>query len=116
MLNCRFDGTDTALMTPKPASSEDFKPAFVEQYKREFGFVLEKPVIVDDVRVKGVGRSFGSLGSSVWQEKSDFDGAWKTVGADRSETSTKVYFEGNGWVDVSVLLLDKLSAGETIEG
>lgn len=118
MLNCRFDGTDTALMTPKPKDSEDFKSAFVEQYKREFGFVLEKPVIVDDVRVKGVGRSFDSLGLSVWQEKRDLDGngKWKPVQGDRIESTTRVYFEGDGWIDVPVLLLDRLDPGDLVKG
>ena len=39
-LNLRYDGTDTAIMTMKP-DNEDYQKAFVTQYKREYGFVIE---------------------------------------------------------------------------
>jgi hypothetical protein len=38
MLLC--SGLDTSIMTLKPAD-EDYERAFVEQYKREYGFVVE---------------------------------------------------------------------------
>ena len=50
MLNMRFDGTDTALMI----SAEDdttFEARFKAAYKEQFGFVLDTPVVVDDVKV-----------------------------------------------------------------
>lgn len=50
MLNMRFDGTDTALMI----SAEDdsaFEERFKAAYKEQFGFVLDTPVVVDDVKV-----------------------------------------------------------------
>jgi len=31
--------------------------AFASAYQREFGFVLERPVVVDDVRVRATGRA-----------------------------------------------------------
>jgi 5-oxoprolinase (ATP-hydrolysing) len=31
--------------------------AFAAAYQREFGFVLERPVVVDDVRVRATGRA-----------------------------------------------------------
>lgn len=50
MLNMRFDGTDTALMI----TAEDdttFEAGFKAAYKEQFGFVLDTPVVVDDVKV-----------------------------------------------------------------
>jgi 5-oxoprolinase (ATP-hydrolysing) len=55
MLNMRFEGTDTALMVLPHADDgegdEDFESAFKRVYKAEFGFLLEKSVIVDDIKV-----------------------------------------------------------------
>ena len=55
MLNMRFEGTDTALMVLPHAEdgdgNEDFESAFKRVYKAEFGFLLEKSVIVDDIKV-----------------------------------------------------------------
>jgi 5-oxoprolinase (ATP-hydrolysing) len=31
--------------------------AFAAAYQREFGFVLDRPVVVDDVRVRATGRA-----------------------------------------------------------
>lgn len=40
-LNLRYDGTDVPVMTPFADGKADPAKAFKEQYKREFGFVLE---------------------------------------------------------------------------
>lgn len=70
-LNMRYDGTDTALMTLKPAAKDDWdmKRVFVETYRQEFGFILkDRPILVDDVRVRATGRTFDTLGPSVLRE------------------------------------------------
>jgi 5-oxoprolinase (ATP-hydrolysing) len=54
MLNMRFDGTDTALMIlceGDEIDTEDFEAAFKREYKKEFGFLLEAKIVVDDVKV-----------------------------------------------------------------
>jgi 5-oxoprolinase (ATP-hydrolysing) len=55
MLNMRFDGTDTALMVVPalgPQNEEDFESAFKNEYKTQFGFLLDtKNIIVDDIKV-----------------------------------------------------------------
>jgi 5-oxoprolinase (ATP-hydrolysing) len=35
----------------------DPSAAFAAAYQREFGFVLDRPVVVDDVRVRATGRA-----------------------------------------------------------
>lgn len=58
-LNLRYTGTDVAVMTPCPApgSGSSYAEAFAASYRREYGFTLDRPVVVDDVRVRAVGRS-----------------------------------------------------------
>ena len=80
-LHLRYEGTDCALMC-SPAEEEeqnqqqqqqqrhsssaaaasprhgDFRAAFLRRYQREFGFVIaDRPIIVDDIRVRGVAKS-----------------------------------------------------------
>lgn len=56
-LYCRFDGTDTTLMIVRdPKDSEKVRgwnwvEEFKSAYKKEFGFLLEGDVVVDDVKV-----------------------------------------------------------------
>ena len=67
-LNLRYDGTDSAIMTPmaspgppQAVGAEDipgFEAAFVQGYRRDFGFVLRgRRILVDDVRVRASGRN-----------------------------------------------------------
>jgi 5-oxoprolinase (ATP-hydrolysing) len=54
MLNMRFEGMDTALMElceGNEVETEDFEAAFKTEYK-EFGFLLESKIVVDDVKVR----------------------------------------------------------------
>jgi 5-oxoprolinase (ATP-hydrolysing) len=62
-LNMRYQGTETAMMILRPATG-DFKQAFLEQHLREFNFIFPeaRPILVDDVRIRGVGGT-GSVDS-----------------------------------------------------
>ncbi|BGP34896.1 hypothetical protein JCM10296v2_006720 [Rhodotorula toruloides] len=117
-LNMRYDGSDTSLMTLAPADgSFDYQSAFEAMYRSEFGFLIEgKAVIVDDVRVRGIGRTFDSLGESVHAEvrKTTFSPAGVDAKAEKSRTS--MYFEQTGRVDVPVYLLDNLATGDLAAG
>lgn len=106
-------------MTLKPSDSDDFQSSFTTQYKQEFGFILEKPIIVDDVRVKGIGKSFDTLGKGVWEEMKEYEGregGWVEVQEGREEGKrVEVYFEG-GRVKTKVFLLGNVKPGERIQG
>ncbi|KAM6511956.1 hypothetical protein FALCPG4_016943 [Fusarium falciforme] len=52
-LNMRYEGSDTSLMILKPDDG-DFASAFVERHRREFNFTFERPILVDDVRVRTI--------------------------------------------------------------
>ncbi|KAI8432873.1 hypothetical protein MSG28_013799 [Choristoneura fumiferana] len=113
-LHLRYVGTDCALMvSAAPASGRpatrhgDFYTAFVTRYQNEFGFTLaERDVIVDDIRVRGVGLS------EVAEEKAPPGGkGTKPV----PEKVVKVYFEG-GYQDTAVYLLEKMFPEQEVPG
>lgn len=54
-LHMRYDGTDCALMV---GPGGDYMSKFLERYQCEFGFTIpDRTIIVDDIRVRGVGKS-----------------------------------------------------------
>ena len=120
MLNLRYDGTDTALMTLKPHDGWDFEKVFVKTYKQEFGFVLtDKSIMVDDIRVKGIGRSFDSLGESVHEEfkrLSSSSGGFKTSEAVAKAPKRKIYFDEEGRIETPIVRLKDVQTGEKVEG
>ncbi|TFK71412.1 5-oxoprolinase [Pluteus cervinus] len=124
MLNMRFDGTDTALMVlPDPkldGEEEDFEKAFKRVYKSEFGFLLDaKSVVVDDIKVRGIGKTFDTLGDSVYKQLRALEAAssLRTISPDKANSKYSVYFDKVGRVkDTPVFLLEKLEVGEVVEG
>ncbi|CAO1635677.1 unnamed protein product [Parajaminaea phylloscopi] len=120
MLNMRYDGTDTALMTLKPQDGwQAVEQSFIDTYKTEFGFTLDKPIVVDDVRVKGIGKSYQAFGESVHAEHARLaqeNGGFKTAEALRGAETKSVYFDVGGRVDTPILPLDQLRAGEKVTG
>ncbi|KAG1748081.1 Hydantoinase/oxoprolinase-domain-containing protein [Suillus lakei] len=120
MLNMRFEGTDTALMVLPNENdgdgAEDFEAAFRRVYKAEFGFLLDtKSVIVDDVKVRGIGKTFDDLGESVYSEVDRLEK--NPVTYDRADSTYSVYFDKVGRVtDTPVFLLDNLGVGDEVMG
>uniref|UniRef100_A0A3Q3J6W6 5-oxoprolinase, ATP-hydrolysing n=1 Tax=Monopterus albus TaxID=43700 RepID=A0A3Q3J6W6_MONAL len=108
-LHLRYKGTDCALMVtaadhPSNAQScqaGDFHSAFTKRYMKEFGFTIpERPILVDDIRVRGCG-------------KSGIKSVYKTkIGHGQV---TKCYFE-DGYLDTSVYLWEELPCGHSIQG
>ena len=120
MLNMRFDGTDTALMVlPHPEDgdgNEDFEAAFKRVYKAEFGFLLDtKSIIVDDVKVRGIGKTFDTLGESVYKEVERLEK--REVDPSKADSTYRTYFDTVGRVDdTPVFLLTSLKVGDTVKG
>ncbi|KAJ1303897.1 hypothetical protein OPQ81_008309 [Rhizoctonia solani] len=117
LLNMRFDGTDTALMVLEPEDgNHDFEGAFKRAYKQEFGFLLEtKKIIIDDIKVRGIGKTFDSLGPSVFEEMKTLKTNPVDVQATQDRTHN-VYFEGPGRIETPVFLLEKLKVGDVVSG
>uniref|UniRef100_A0A3Q0QXW5 5-oxoprolinase, ATP-hydrolysing n=1 Tax=Amphilophus citrinellus TaxID=61819 RepID=A0A3Q0QXW5_AMPCI len=111
-LHMRYEGTDCALMVtaagyPNNAQSSragDFRSAFTKRYLKEFGFIIpDRPIMVDDIRVRGCGKSGIT---SVHKAE---------VGHREAKPITKCYFEG-GYLNTSVYLWEELPCGHSIQG
>lgn len=123
-LNMRYRGTESALMIVKPEKEDvkefggdeyAFGKAFVKQHQQEFGFTLpDRDIIVDDVRVRGIGKSFEALDKTVDQQLKEIKPKDVKSG-DKEYGRSKVYFEG-GRQDTPIYKLVDLDVGDRIKG
>ncbi|KAI1165541.1 hydantoinase B/oxoprolinase [Nemania serpens] len=123
-LNMRYRGTESALMIIKP-SEEDaksffdgddwaFGKAFVKHHRYEFGFTLdERDIIVDDVRVRGIGKSFRYQDKTVDQQLKEVKR--QSIGDKKAHGKSQVYFEG-GRRETPIYKLEDLAVGDEIDG
>ncbi|PHH87494.1 hypothetical protein CDD83_8816 [Cordyceps sp. RAO-2017] len=124
-LNMRYRGTESALMIVKPSAADarehfgggdfEFGRAFVRHHRFEFGFTLDdRDIVVDDVRVRGIGKSSR-------REEPTVDQQLKTVGrrpvaaGEKRHGTENVYFEG-GRQMTPVYKLEDLRVGDLIGG
>ncbi|KAF2791657.1 hypothetical protein K505DRAFT_376607 [Melanomma pulvis-pyrius CBS 109.77] len=124
-LNLRYRGTESALMIVKPTKEEAdkefdgddwaFGKAFVKQHEQEFGFTLpDRDIIVDDVRARGIGKTFEGLEKTVDQQLKEIKPKDLNKG-DKQYGSKKVYFEG-GRQETAIYKLEDLAVGDRIKG
>lgn len=122
-LNMRYRGTESALMILKPNKEEAdrsfggdewaFGKAFVQQHEQEFGFTLpDRDIIVDDVRVRGIGKSFQTTEKTVDEQLRDSN-PMDVVG--REFRRSQVYFEG-GRRETPIYKLDDLEMNDRVKG
>lgn len=123
-LNLRYRGTESALMVIKPSQEETkakfqgqdwaFGRAFVQHHRYEFGFTLDdRDIIVDDVRVRGIGKSFRYREKSVDQQLKTI--TQQKISSKRQHSQQDVYFEG-GRVKTPIYKLESLSEGDVVDG
>jgi 5-oxoprolinase (ATP-hydrolysing) len=113
ILNMRYRGSESQLMTPIPEGSTDFGQIFAAIHAREYGFTSDRPVLVDDIRVRASGSRHRAHERSPFV---DFESLEKrTVAADQAAETRKAYF-GNGWRPTPVFQLDELQPGNVIQG
>ncbi|KAI1344744.1 5-oxoprolinase [Xylariaceae sp. FL0016] len=123
-LNMRYRGTESALMIVRPSEEDSkgsfggedwaFGKAFVRHHRYEFGFTLDdRDIIVDDVRVRGIGKSFRYQDRTVDQQLKEVKR--KTVDAGKTHNKSQVYFEG-GRLETPIYKLVDLDIGDEIEG
>ncbi|KAI4597458.1 hypothetical protein KJ359_004565 [Pestalotiopsis sp. 9143b] len=118
-LNMRYRGTESALMIVKPTQEDgmeewDFGKAFVKHHRYEFGFTLdERDIIVDDVRVRGIGQSFRYQDKTVDEQLADV----KRQQAEDKKAygKSQVYFDG-GRLETPIYKLEDLNIGDEIQG
>jgi len=108
-LNLRYAGTDTALMVRQPEDG-DYRRAFVEAYRREFGFELDSIIEVDDVRV----RVSTHTGAPVAVAHTDEKGVGATV--DTLALGEGRCYLGGQWSMVPIYRLEPLACGAEVAG
>lgn len=112
-LNCRYQGSTTQLMIEQPADF-DFAKAFIQEHKEQFGFTLvDRPVVVDDVRVRCIGVSESR--PLISPQRAMRTASLRPAALSSSKTKS-VYFDGQGYLDAPVVALDDLSAGHQVGG
>lgn len=113
-LNLRYDGSDTSLMILEPEDNSDFLESFRERHRREFGFNSDRPVLVDDIRVRTI------AASKVRDEKSPLVQLREASLHDITtspDLTTKTYFDGRKErLDTPVYQLDKIEKSSRIHG
>lgn len=123
-LNMRYRGTESALMVVKPdteVAEKDFDgddwaygKAFIKQHEQEFGFTLpDRDIIVDDVRARGIGKSFEGLEKTVDQQLKEIKP--KDLDKEKRYSTSKVYFEG-GRQETPIYKLEDLDVGDRLKG
>ncbi|KAF2267471.1 hypothetical protein CC78DRAFT_614200 [Lojkania enalia] len=124
-LNLRYRGTESALMVVKPTKEEAekeydgdqwaFGKAFIRQHEQEFGFTLpDRDIIVDDVRARGIGKTFKGLEKTVDQQLKEIKP--KSLGRDEKQYAKRqVYFEG-GRQETAIYKLEDLAIGDRVQG
>ncbi|KAJ5674866.1 uncharacterized protein N7477_004800, partial [Penicillium maclennaniae] len=122
-LNMRYRGTESALMILKPSKEEAdrsfegdewaFGKAFIRQHEQEFGFTLpDRDIIVDDVRVRGIGKSFKPFEKTIDQQLQESKPR-DVIG--REYRIAQVYFEG-GRQNTPIYKLDDLQVNDRVKG
>ncbi|KAF4458268.1 hydantoinase B oxoprolinase [Fusarium albosuccineum] len=112
-LNLRYAGTNSSLMIRKPDSSWDFPSVFIQQHHEEFGFTLDRGILVDDIRVRALGKTRGHNFETISQALKSV--STKVLSSNKSIKKTKVYPDGV-WCDAHLYRLDDLASGDLAEG
>ncbi|ODQ64168.1 hydantoinase B/oxoprolinase [Nadsonia fulvescens var. elongata DSM 6958] len=112
-LNIRYKGTETSLMVGVgPVDTfEAIQTSFEAQHFQQFGFSLERDLLVNDIRCRGVGKSKTSNGKSPYTELATVAKVPLTT-----REIKRVYFENTGWVDAAVFRIEALTPGAQVTG
>ncbi len=103
-LHLRYDGTDTAIAVARD-NEEAMRAAFADAHKKQFGFVFEKPLIIEALELEAVGG-----GAKVEEQTADLD---EIERAAKSQTSV---FTNGVRVDAGVFVRADLVPGNRILG
>lgn len=112
-LNLRYAGTNSSLMTRKPSDSWDFARVFMEQHQEEFGFTLDRDILVEDIRVRAVGKTTGHEYPTIRQALKA--APVRKVSDEKCIRKINLFTAGT-WSNASLFRLDDLSTGDKIVG
>lgn len=114
-LNMRYQGSDTSLMIAHPGTLSGFNQAFIDRHHQEFGFTQPRPIIVEDARVRSVGKGADLKLTSPFDELRRIQSS-PPVSPIQPESTTKVYFENRGWTDTGLYYLKDFPVGSRVQG
>ncbi|KAF9878445.1 5-oxoprolinase [Colletotrichum karsti] len=112
-LNLRYQGTNSSLMIRKPVDSWDFAGKFVKHHEEEFGFVLDRGILVEDIRVRALGKTAGTEIPSVSSVLAGL--VTSTASSEKSVKQTRLY-TGGSWHEVNLFKLEDLAPGDKVRG
>lgn len=113
-LNLRYQGTDNLLMVLEPEHG-DCIAEFVKEHQREFSFTFPgRNILVEDIRVRGVGKTTSTIPETPQKELKST--AIQSIGGEKQDDTSLVYFAGVGKVTTPVFFLTNLQPGSFIQG
>ncbi|KAI0198959.1 5-oxoprolinase [Astrocystis sublimbata] len=112
-LNLRYKGTNNSLMIHKPADSWKFSDVFSKQHLEEFGFTMDHDIIVEDIRVRALGKSAAVEEAGVSRARNSL--RIKAAGKDQSVKTVKL-FTASAWRDAYLYKLEELKPGHQVAG
>eukprot|EP00475_Leptophrys_vorax_P015616 TRINITY_DN21915_c1_g1_i1.p1 TRINITY_DN21915_c1_g1~~TRINITY_DN21915_c1_g1_i1.p1 ORF type:complete len:928 (-),score=223.32 TRINITY_DN21915_c1_g1_i1:60-2681(-) len=104
-VNLRYVGTDTAIMILVDSFSKHISSSFVSRYQREYGFTLDRELLIDDVRIRCIGKS-----STSTQHKFANTDVTTPLG------KVKVYFVDAGWLEIPLFSMERIAPESSIHG
>jgi len=109
-LNCRYQGSDSFMMIrQRPgAGHQQVADDFVAQHRQEFGFSLERPILVGDVRARALYKT------ELNQESLLRDRSSAVVAPPKPQRTQKMFF--GEWVDAALYKLADLPPGCEVSG
>lgn len=113
-LNMRYGGSDTTLMIRRPDNLADYGAAFTHRHEQEFGFSQPRDILIDDIRVRSVGKSREVNPSNPFAELEQLESS--ATPEFREQSVSKVYFENEAWLDTPIFNLTELPIGARIRG
>jgi 5-oxoprolinase (ATP-hydrolysing) len=115
-LNMRYLGTESSIMVRK-GETWDFAQNFNRLHEKEFGFSFEKEIIVDDVRVRAIGKNEVAETESIDSQIETLtnDNLINIVSDDKIEFVKECYDE-TGFNKTTIYRLENLNVGTKIIG
>ena len=115
-LNMRYVGTESSIMVRK-GNSWDFGDRFRQLHEREFGFSFEKDIVVDNIRVRAIGKTNIRAQENIDDQIKALKNAKliKAVGKGKAEFS-KMGFWDSQFKETKVFRLENLDLGTKVDG
>ncbi|KAG0674753.1 hypothetical protein C6P40_001981 [Pichia californica] len=115
-LNMRYVGTESSIMVRK-GDSWDFNDNFRQLHEKEFGFYFEKDVIVDNIRIRAIGKTNIKSQESIDDQilKYNEAGLFQEVTNDKIEFTKKCFWDTD-FQNTNIYRLENLNIGTKITG